>query len=168
MANGLMKSYVQIKIGPVGISITEMQRDFDNLMAAKRAELVRAGVSDPSPSALRKAISREELAHYCRRKTRGSSDTINLIEALVLAVSPATDSLGGRLLMTKCRRSADATTSGTTRPLPAVMPLPTSPQIPGGYLAGTRLDSWQRHLWSLWGLLCQLSREHQGSLQCPR
>ena len=101
MANGLMKSYVQIKIGPVGISITEMQRDFDNLMAAKRAELVRAGVSDPSPSALRKAISREELAHHCRRKTRGSSDTINLIEALVLAVSPATDSLGGRLFNDK-------------------------------------------------------------------
>ena len=73
------------------------QGDFDDLMSAKRAELVQAGVSDPSPSALRKAISREELAHHCRRKTRGSSDTINLIEALLLAMSPATDSLGAQL-----------------------------------------------------------------------
>ena len=75
------------------------QEDYDNLMASKRGELVRAGVSDPSTAALRKAISREELAHHCRRKTRGSSETINMIEALLLAMSPATDSLGVHLFI---------------------------------------------------------------------
>ena len=43
--------------------------DFDNLMAAKREELVRAGVSD----------------------------TAELIEALLLAMSPATNALGVKL-----------------------------------------------------------------------
>ena len=70
------------------------QGDFDNLMAAKREE---AGVSDPSTSAVKKSVSREELAHHCRRKTWGITETTYLIEALLLAVSPATDTLGVRL-----------------------------------------------------------------------
>ena len=75
------------------------QEDYDNLVASKRGELVRAGVSDPSTAALRKATSREELAHHCRRKTRGSSETTSMIEALLLAMSPATDSLGVHLFV---------------------------------------------------------------------
>ena len=66
-------------------------------MVAKREELIRAGVSDPSTSAIRKAISKEELAHHCRRKTRGVSETTDLIEAFLLAMSPATDSLSVQL-----------------------------------------------------------------------
>ena len=73
------------------------QDDFGNLMAAKREELVRAGVRNPSDATVKKAISKEELAHHCRRKTRGTSSTTDLIEALLLAMSPATDSLGVKL-----------------------------------------------------------------------
>ena len=70
------------------------QDDFGNLMAAKKEELVRAGVSNPSDATVKKAVSKEELVHHCRRKTRNTSDTTDLIEALLLAMSPATDSLG--------------------------------------------------------------------------
>ena len=71
--------------------------DFDNLMAAKREELVRAGVNDPWSAAVKKAVSREELARHCRRRTQGTSDTTELIEALLLAMSPATNALGVKL-----------------------------------------------------------------------
>ena len=70
------------------------QDDFGNLMAAKKEELVRAGVSNPSDATVKKAVFKEELAHHCRRKTHGTSDTTDLIEALLLAVSPTIDSLG--------------------------------------------------------------------------
>ena len=51
------------------------QGDYDLLTKAKRAELVRTGVSDPSPAAVRKAsIRKEELAYHCRRRTRGATD----------------------------------------------------------------------------------------------
>lgn len=58
---------------------------------------MNAGVSDPSPSALRKATSREELARHCRRRTRAVTEITELIEALILAMSQATDALGVRL-----------------------------------------------------------------------
>ena len=73
------------------------QDDFDRLVAAKRGELMGAGVSAPSPAAIRKAISREQLARHCKRKTRGANETITLIEALLLAMTHATDALGVRL-----------------------------------------------------------------------
>ena len=73
------------------------QTDFDNLVSAKRAELVRAGVSEPTPSSICTAISKEELANHCKRHTRGCSETTKQVEALLLAMSPATDSLGARL-----------------------------------------------------------------------
>lgn len=68
--------------------------DFNKLKSAKRGELINAGVSDPSPAAVQKAISKEELARHCKRHTRGATDTATLIEALLLAMSPATDALG--------------------------------------------------------------------------
>ena len=49
-------------------------------------------------------------------------------------------------------------------PPPGVPPLSMSPQTPEGYLAGTRLDSWQRHLWSLQASLCQLSKPRTSRL----
>lgn len=73
------------------------KEDYQKLMEAKREELVSAGVSGSSPAAIRKAISREELARHCRRRTRGVTETTELIEALVLAMTPATDVLGVRL-----------------------------------------------------------------------
>ena len=44
--------------------------------------------------AVRKAISKEELSRYCRRRTRGAEVTLQLIEELLLQLSTATDSLG--------------------------------------------------------------------------
>ncbi len=67
-------------------------------MSAKRGELVLAEVPDPSPSAVRKALTREELARHCRRRTRGTEEISGLIEALLLALSAATDTLGVPLL----------------------------------------------------------------------
>ena len=44
--------------------------------------------------AIRKAVTREELARHCRRRTRGAGLTLQLIEDLLLQLSTATDSLG--------------------------------------------------------------------------
>lgn len=70
------------------------ERDLELLMSAKRGELVQAGVPNPSPSAVKKALSREETARYCRRRTRGAEMTTELIEGLLLAMTSATDTLG--------------------------------------------------------------------------
>ena len=72
--------------------------DFDLLMVAKRGEMVRAGIPNPPESAIKKAISKEELARHCRRRTRGVGKTVELIESLLLALSSATDTLGVPLL----------------------------------------------------------------------
>ena len=67
---------------------------YSRLIDAKRGCLQREGVSNPSLSAIRKAITKEELSHHCRRSTRGAEVTLQLIEALLLQLSTATDSLG--------------------------------------------------------------------------
>ena len=63
------------------------------LCDAKRGCLQREGVSNPSMSAIRKAVAKEELARHCRRRTRGAGVTESLIEALLLELASATDSL---------------------------------------------------------------------------
>ena len=45
------------------------------------------GVHNPFMSAIQKAISKEELVHHCRRRTRGAEITLQLIEELVLESS---------------------------------------------------------------------------------
>ena len=45
------------------------QDDYGNLMATKKEELVRAGVSNPSDATVKKAVSKEKIVHHCRRKT---------------------------------------------------------------------------------------------------
>ena len=45
------------------------------------------GVQNPSVSAIQKAISKEELARHCCRRTRGAEVTLQLIEELVLELS---------------------------------------------------------------------------------
>ena len=72
--------------------------DFNLLMEAKRGELRKAGVISPTDGAVRKAINRKEMARHCRRRTRGTSETTRLIEALLLSLASATDTLGVPLL----------------------------------------------------------------------
>ena len=67
-------------------------------MSAKKAEMVSAGIPDPSPSAIQKAISKDEMARHCKRRTRGVKQTTEAIEALLLSFSMATDTLGVPLL----------------------------------------------------------------------
>ena len=57
------------------------------------AGLQHERVRDPSMSAIQKAITKEELARHCRRRTRGAEMTLKLIEDLLLQLSTATDSL---------------------------------------------------------------------------
>ena len=78
-------------------------QDVELLISAKRGELVSAGILSPSDAALRKAISKEELARHCRRRTRGAEKTVDLVEALLLSLSSATDTLGVPLLREEMR-----------------------------------------------------------------
>lgn len=73
-------------------------RDYKLLMSAKKGEMISAGIPDPTESAFRKAISKEELARHCQRRTRGVQNTTQLIEALLLSLSAATDTLRMPLL----------------------------------------------------------------------
>ena len=50
-------------------------------------------------SAIRKAVTREELACHCHRRTRGAAVTESLIEALLLELVSATDSVGVPVLL---------------------------------------------------------------------
>lgn len=68
------------------------------LCKAKKAEMQLAGVSNPSFDAVRKAITKKELARHCRRKTRGTEPTIKLLEDLITSFIGATDTLGVELL----------------------------------------------------------------------
>ena len=47
------------------------EHDLELLMRAKRGELVQVGIPNLLPSAVKKALSREENASHCRRRTRG-------------------------------------------------------------------------------------------------
>ena len=60
-------------------------------------------VSSPSDSAVQKAITREELARHCKRRTRGVLETTKLIEELLLSFSSATDTLGVPLLKSEMK-----------------------------------------------------------------
>ena len=71
--------------------------DYSLLMSAKRSEMTLAGLVNPSDSAITHAISKDELSKHCRRRTRGTKKTIELIEALLLGLSQATDTLGAPL-----------------------------------------------------------------------
>jgi len=60
-------------------------------MAAKRGELIRAGMKDPSATAVRKAISKDELACHCWRQTREATKTEELLGKLLQRVKQMTD-----------------------------------------------------------------------------
>ena len=73
------------------------ESDVTLLVSTKRAEMREAGVSHVSDTAVKNAITREELARHCRRRTRGE-ETVKAIENLLLSFSASTDSLGVPLL----------------------------------------------------------------------
>ena len=70
------------------------ESDVKLLMSAKRGELTKAGIRDPSSSTVRKALKPKELMQHCRRRTRGTEETTRLIESLLLSLSMSTDTLG--------------------------------------------------------------------------
>ncbi|KAK3720983.1 hypothetical protein QZH41_018540, partial [Actinostola sp. cb2023] len=70
------------------------EEDYQLLCEAKKGQLIQAGVPRPTESAVRKAISKDELAKHCKRKTRGLKETKESIEGLLLSLSTATDTLG--------------------------------------------------------------------------
>ncbi|KAI9551146.1 hypothetical protein GHT06_005020 [Daphnia sinensis] len=68
------------------------------LFMQKEGELKKAGVSKPSIAAVKKAITKFELARHCRRRTKGGQETIRLIESLFLNAEYLTNFLGTPLL----------------------------------------------------------------------
>ena len=72
--------------------------DYQLLLTTKEGELFAAGVQQPSETAKRKALTQEELARHCRRRTREPDRIIQLLETLLLSLSSATDTLGNPLL----------------------------------------------------------------------
>ena len=83
----------------LSLSIFEWDEvDLDLLKTAKKAVLEQEGVPNPSPRTVAKTLTREEMARHCRRRTRGTQETTDLIEKLLLSLAPATDSLGVKLL----------------------------------------------------------------------
>ena len=65
---------------------------FQFLMSAKRGEMVKAGIVNPTSDTT--AIKKDELA----RRTKGVEKTIQEIEALLISLLTATDTLGVPLL----------------------------------------------------------------------
>ncbi|XP_078606607.1 uncharacterized protein LOC144879237 [Branchiostoma floridae x Branchiostoma japonicum] len=72
--------------------------DYSKLLHAKKAELVSSGIVNPPDVAAEKAVTKDELARHCRRKTRGTEATVEAIEDLIRSLSKATDTLGVPLL----------------------------------------------------------------------
>ena len=67
------------------------QDDYQLLLVAKRGELIKQGIQSPSAECVRKAVT---MSHHCKRQTRGVTETIDVVEALLLSMSQATDALG--------------------------------------------------------------------------
>ena len=61
------------------------KEDLDLLKSAKRSELQKQGVADPSEEAIIAKITKKELALHCRRKTRGVVDTVAMLYDLLLS-----------------------------------------------------------------------------------
>ena len=79
------------------------KHDYQELLGAKKEEL-QSKLLSPSNEAASKAITKEELARHCPRRTRGIEVTQTCIEKLILAYTGCTDTLGYRFLRTKYPR----------------------------------------------------------------
>ena len=73
-------------------------KDVNLLTQAKKEELEMAGISNPPPGAVKRAITKKELAKHCKRRTRGSEQTILLLNQLFQSMKGKTDTLGVPLL----------------------------------------------------------------------
>ena len=77
--------------------------DVKRLERAKHEELKAAGIPNPSDSAVRKAITKAEMARHCKRRTRGVAATKEVINNLLLELSTSTDTLGVPFLKPEMR-----------------------------------------------------------------
>ena len=68
---------------------------------------------------MQKALCRQELQKHCCRRTRGTEETVEAIESLLLALPDATDALGMPLL----REEMKAEASCQVHPGPSVSPV---------------------------------------------
>ena len=65
--------------------------------------MIAAGIPNTPPTAVQKAVTKEEMARHCRWRTRGAKETTEAIEALLLTFSVAVDTLGVPLLKAEIR-----------------------------------------------------------------
>ena len=62
------------------------EEDVNLLKRAKRAELLRQHIPNPTETDVIRAIKKDELSLHCRRMTRGTRETQNLIMDLIEAM----------------------------------------------------------------------------------
>ena len=74
------------------------REDFERLMSAKKGEMIAAGIPIHLHHLYKNAITKDEMARHCKRRTRGVKQTTEAIEALLLSFSMATNTLGVPLL----------------------------------------------------------------------
>ena len=86
-----------VLMGRLSACVLEWDSADYELLSAKKAEFIKSGVC-PSDTAIRKLITKEELARHCWRKTRGAEETNALIEKLFLSLTSATGTLGVPIL----------------------------------------------------------------------
>lgn len=69
--------------------------DYNLLVSTKQGEIIAAGVPPtPSLGSVKKSVVWEELSRHCKRCTQGTTETTDLLEVMLLAMSQVTDSLG--------------------------------------------------------------------------
>ena len=75
-------------------------KDVAQLERAKPTQLQAEGVVEPTAIAVRLAVTRQELARHCRRRTAPVQTMVDRIQQLLLELADATDVLGTPLLKT--------------------------------------------------------------------
>lgn len=68
--------------------------DVDRLKVAQCEVLKKAGIANPTSTAIKKSLTKRDLLTHCKRRTRGTDETITNIESLILSLTSATDVLG--------------------------------------------------------------------------
>lgn len=68
--------------------------DVDRLKSAQCQTLIQAGITNPTPMAIKRSLTKRDLLSHCKRRTRGTNEMIASIESLILSLSSATDVLG--------------------------------------------------------------------------
>ena len=72
--------------------------DLKLLRSAKKGELTKGVIRNPSDAAVNKAVTKDEMARHCRRRTRAPGTIVEMMEKLLLSLTAVTDSLGVPLL----------------------------------------------------------------------